>query len=143
MAPSQLDTIASHIATVVAAESPVTATVLQGVVRKVTSRTLMDIGCQVQSLMLQMATLSGNQGSQFQAPAPAQAPAQAQGQRRGQGRGCGRSDPPPHGRNTKPTNNDQGFWHHSGQAAMIFFLEQSKSRKSARKRQQTNCGKKQ
>ena len=71
MAPSQLDTAASRIAAVAAVERPITAPILRGVDREVTFHTLTELERQVQSLMSQMATLSSNGGSQFQAPAQA------------------------------------------------------------------------
>ena len=71
MLPSQLDTAASCIDEVVAAEQSVTAPVLRG-----TSRTLTDLERQIQSLMVQVANLSGNQGVPFHAQAPAQHQAQ-------------------------------------------------------------------
>ena len=128
MLPSQVDTAASQTAEVVAADRPVTAPILRAVVREVTSRTLVDLERQVQSLMAQVANLSGHQGVPFHN----QAPTQAQGQGRGRGgrggtggqgrggQGQGRSDPPLQERNANSNQNprnDQGFWPRSGRAA--------------------------
>ena len=81
MLPSQIDTAANRIAEVVAADRPVTAPVLRAVVREATTRDLTDLERQVQSLMAQVANLSGHQGVPFRN----QAPTQAQGRGRGRG----------------------------------------------------------